>query len=66
MGRWWPAVGSGALSVAAHAQDFLKEVPVIFIISTIVWPQVKHHLGDLHAYLGYVWLWQELSDSHSI
>ena len=28
--------------------------------------QPLHHLDDLHAYLGYVWLWQELSDSHSI
>ena len=46
VGRWWPAVGSGALSVAAHAQDFLKEVPVIFIISTIVWPQVKQQGGN--------------------
>ena len=28
--------------------------------------QPLHHLGDWHAYLGYVWLWQKLSDSHSI
>ena len=46
VGQWWPAVGSGALSVAAHAQDFLKEVPVIFITSTIVWPQVKQQGGN--------------------
>ena len=31
----------GALSVAVHAQDVLKEVAIIFITSTIVWPQVK-------------------------
>ena len=28
--------------------------------------QQLHHLGDSLAYLGFVWLWQELSDSHSI
>jgi len=31
----------GALSAAVHAWDFLKEVTIIFITSTIVWPQVK-------------------------
>ena len=41
MGRWWPAAGSGALSVAEHAWDLLKEVAIIFITSTIVWPQVN-------------------------
>ena len=25
MGRWWPAAGLGALSVAVHAWDLLKE-----------------------------------------
>ena len=29
------------LSVAVHAWDILKEVTIIFITSTIVWPQVK-------------------------
>ena len=31
----------GALSVAVHAWDLLKEVTVIFITSTIVWAQVN-------------------------
>ena len=35
------AAGSGALSAAVHAWDFLKEVPIICITSTIVWPQIK-------------------------
>ena len=35
------AAGLGALSVAVHAWDLLKEVTIIFITSTIVWPQVK-------------------------
>ena len=42
MGWQWPAAGSRALSVAVLAQDLLKEVAVIFITSTIVWPQVNH------------------------
>ena len=37
----WPAAGLGAMSVAAHAWDILKEVAIIFITSTIVWPQVN-------------------------
>ena len=31
----------GALSVAVGAKDLLKEVAIIFITYTIVWPQVK-------------------------
>ena len=27
VGQWWPAEGLGALSVAVHAWDLLKEVP---------------------------------------
>ena len=39
----------GALSVAVHSWDLLKEVPIIFITSTIVWPQVKSREGtQLH------------------
>ena len=34
--------GLGALSVAVCAWDLLKEVTIIFIISTIVWPQVNN------------------------
>ena len=30
-----------ALSAAVHTQDLLKEIAIIFINSTIVWPQVK-------------------------
>ena len=39
MGQWWPAAGLGALSVAVCAQDILKEVAIIFITSTMVWPR---------------------------
>ena len=41
MGGQWPDAGLGALSVAAHVWDLLKELAIIFITSTIVWPQVK-------------------------
>ena len=41
MGQRWPASGLGALSVAVTAWDLLKEVTIIFITSTVVWPQVK-------------------------
>ena len=41
MGQWWPAAGLGALSVAVPAWYLLKEVTIIFITSTILWPQVK-------------------------
>ena len=41
MAEAWVSGGlSGALSVALHALNLLKEV-IIFITSTIVWPQVK-------------------------
>ena len=42
MGQRWPAAGLGALSVAVHAWNLLKEVTIIFITSTIVWPQVNN------------------------
>ena len=35
----------GALSVAVCAWDLLKEVTIIFITSTIVWPQVNKREG---------------------
>ena len=41
MGQQWPAAGLGALSVALLAWDHLKKAAIIFITSTIVWPQVK-------------------------
>ena len=40
----WPAAGLGALSVALHAWDLLK-ITIIFITSTIVWPQVNNREG---------------------
>ena len=43
---WWPAAGSGALSAAVTAWDLSKEVAIIFITSTIVWPQVKQQGGN--------------------
>ena len=33
------------MSEAVHAQDLLKEVTIIFITSTIVWPQVNNREG---------------------
>ena len=46
VGQQWPAAGSGALSVALYAWDFLKEVTIIFITSNIVWSQVKEQGGN--------------------
>ena len=46
MGQWWPAAGSGALSVGVHAGDLLKEVDIIFINSTIVSFQVRQQGGN--------------------
>ena len=34
--------GLGALSIAVHAWDLLKHIAIIFITSTIVWPQVNN------------------------
>ena len=42
MGQRWPDAGLGALSVAVRAWDLSKEVTIIFITSTIVWPQVNN------------------------
>ena len=40
-------VGGGLLQgQAVHAQDLLKEVAIIFITATIVWPQVKQQGGN--------------------
>ena len=46
VGQWWPAAGSGALSAGMPAWDLLKEVTIIFITSTIDWPQVKQKGGN--------------------
>ena len=49
VGQWWPTAGLGALSVAVHPWDLLKEVTIIFTTSTIVWPQVNSREGtQLH------------------
>ena len=45
MGQWRAAAGSSALSVAVPAWDLWKEVTIIFITSTIVWPQVNKREG---------------------
>ena len=45
MGRRWPAAGLGALSVALRAWDLWKEVAIIFITSTVVWPRVNNGGG---------------------
>ena len=42
----WPASGLEALTAAVHAWDLLKEVTIVFITSSIVWPQVKPHGGN--------------------
>ena len=47
VGWWWPAAGLGALSAAVRAWDLLKEVTIIFITSTIIWPQVKQQGGNI-------------------
>ena len=46
MGWQCPAAGLGALSVAVHSWELLKEVTIIFITSTIVWPQVQQKGGN--------------------
>ena len=44
VGQWWPA-RLGALSVAVHTWDLLKEVTIIFITFNTVWPQVNSRKG---------------------
>ena len=46
MGQQWPAAGLEALSVAVCAWDLWKEVAILFITSTIVWPQVQQQGGN--------------------
>ena len=49
MGRQRPVAGSGALNAAVSAWELLKEVTIVFITSTTVWPQVKSREGtQLH------------------
>ena len=58
---WWPAAGMGVLSAAACAWDLLKEVTIIFIISTIVWLQVKQQEGNIAPPLTENWIKDLLS-----
>ena len=46
VGRQWPASWLETLSAATHAPDLLKEVTIVFMTSTIVWPQVKEQGGN--------------------
>ena len=57
----WPAAGSGTLSVAVHARDLLKEVAIIFIISTIVWSQVKQQGRNIAPFSKENWIKDLLS-----
>ena len=51
MGQQWPATGLGSLRAAVGAWDILKEVAIIFITSTIVWPQVKQPGGNTAQFI---------------
>ena len=58
VGRWWSPAGLGAWTVAVHAWDLLREVTIIFITSTIVWPQVNSRDGitdSMNASLSELW-----------
>ena len=44
--QWWHATGLGVLSAAVPKWDLLKEVAIIFITFTIVWPQVRRRNGN--------------------
>ena len=56
MGLWWPAAGLGALSIEVSAWDLLKEVTVIFITSTMVWPWVNNREGTQPHLLTENWI----------
>ena len=64
IGQWWPAAGLGSLSVAAQVWDFLKEVTVIFITSTTVWPQVNNREGTNLLLSTENWIKDLLSMAH--
>ena len=51
-----------SLSVSAVNSSSCPGIAPQFLCSS---SQPLHLLGDLHSCLGYVWLWQGLSDSHS-
>ena len=68
MGQRWPATGSGTLHAAVYAWDLLKEVSIIFITSTIVWPQertTRREHSTAHQQkigLKIYWAWSCLSE----
>ena len=70
VGQQWPAAGLGALSVAVHAWDLLKEVPlsltIIFITSTTVCPQVSKREETQFHPLTENWIKDLLSVAQSI
>ena len=41
-----PLQGQRTLRAALHARGLLKEVTIVFITSTIVWPQIKQQGGN--------------------
>ena len=49
-GQQWTVAGE--LSVGVHAWDLLKEVTIIFITPTIVWPQVSNREGTHQQKIG--------------
>ena len=44
--QWRPAAGLGVLRAAVPEWDLLKEVAIVFITFTIVWPQVRRRNGN--------------------
>ena len=60
-GWWWPAAGLGTLSIAVSAWDILKEITVIFITSTMVWPWVDNREGTQPHLLTENWIKDLLS-----
>ena len=64
VGQWWPAAGLGAQSTAVHAWDPLKGTTIIFITSTIVWPQVNNRKGTQPHPSTENWIKDLLSKAH--
>ena len=63
MGRQWPAAGSGALNAGVCAWNLLKEVTIIFITPTMVWPQGqttgREHSPTLQQKIGLKIYWAQ-------
>ena len=62
----WPDAELGALSVAVCVWDLLKEVAIIFVTSTIVWPQVNNWEGTQSRPSTENWIKELLSMAPSI